>query len=342
MRAPRGVLRPSLVVSAVIVVGLATAGFAAKPKQEPAGQGDKGAVKDVVFAVHGGAGITRAGLPPDLEPQYREGLRAALQAGYDVVRQGGQATEAVQAAITTMEDNPLFNAGKGAVFTTDATQELDASIMDGKTLKVGAVTGVKHIKNPIRLADTIKNTSRHVMFAGEGAELLAVNRGFKLVTQEYFHTDRRFQSLLDAKQGKPDFNFGTVGALALDGEGDLAAGTSTGGLTNKPVGRIGDSPIIGAGTYANNRTVAVSSTGTGEFFIRQVVAHDVSAMMDYAGMPVGRAARAAIDKVGDLGGDGGVIALDKRGRFAAPFNTEGMFRGYVTRDGEITVQIFDE
>src|SRR5918999_450435 len=166
MRAPEGALRPAIVGSAALAlaIGLATAGFAGKPGQEA--QGDRGAVKDVVFAVHGGAGITRAGLPADLEPQYREGLRVALQAGYDVVRQGGQATDAVQAAITTMEDNPLFNAGKGAVFTTDATQELDASIMDGKTLKVGAVTGVKHIKNPIQLAERVKNTSRHVMFAG--------------------------------------------------------------------------------------------------------------------------------------------------------------------------------
>lgn len=341
MRTPSGVLRLAIVAVLAISIGLATAAF--KPGQEDqSAQGEKGAVKDVVFAIHGGAGITRAGLPADQEPLYREALQTALKAGYDVIQDGGQATDAVQAAVVTMEDNPLFNAGKGAVFTTDATNEMDSSIMDGETLKTGAVTGVKHIKNPIKLADTVRNTSRHNTFAGDGAELFAVNRGFKLTTQEYFHTDRRFQSLLNAKQGKPDFNLGTVGAVALDQEGDLAAGTSTGGLTNKPVGRIGDTPIIGAGTYANNRTVAVSSTGTGEFFIRQVVAHDISAMMEYADLRVGRAAQAAIDKVADLGGDGGVIALDRRGRFAAPFNTEGMFRGYVTRDGDITVQIFKD
>jgi beta-aspartyl-peptidase (threonine type) len=241
-----------------------------------------------------------------------------------------------------MEDNELFNAGKGAVFTTDAGHELDASIMDGDTLDTGAVTGVEHIKNPILLADTVRTGSRHVMFAGEGAERFAVGKGFDLVTQEYFHTDRRFQSLLNAKQGKPEFEFGTVGAVAIDRQGDLAAGTSTGGLTNKPVGRIGDSPIIGAGTYANNETAAVSATGTGEFFIRQVVGHEISAAMEHGGMRLQQAARRAIDKVAELGGDGGVIALDGRGRLAMPFNTEGMYRGYVTRSGEVVTKIYGD
>jgi L-asparaginase / beta-aspartyl-peptidase len=192
----------------------------------------------------------------------------------------------------------------------------------------------------------VMDASRHVMFAGEGAELFAVNRGFDLVTQDYFFTDRRWQSLLNAKSGNSSFNFGietgTVGAVALDGQGDLAAATSTGGLTNKPVGRIGDSPIIGAGTYANNDTVAVSATGTGEFFIRQVVAHDISTLMEYARLRVDKAAAAAIDKVADLGGDGGVIALDRRGNLATPFNTTGMFRGYVTEDGAIVVKLFGD
>jgi L-asparaginase / beta-aspartyl-peptidase len=301
--------------------------------------------RDVVFAIHGGAGtINRDDIPPELEQEYRAALRAALEAGYAVIQNGGEAPDAVKAAIVTLEDSPLFNAGKGAVFTTDAGHELDASVMDGETLDTGAVTGVEHIRNPIELADRVRRDSRHVFFAGHGAELFAIDRGFDLVTQDYFHTDRRWQSLLAAKAGRSEFNFGleTVGAVALDGERDLAAGTSTGGLTNKPVGRIGDSPVIGAGTYANNDTVAVSATGTGEFFIRQVVAHDISALIDYAGMSVARAAQTAIDKVAELGGDGGVIALGRRGRLATPFNTTGMFRGWVTRDGEFVVKIFGD
>jgi beta-aspartyl-peptidase (threonine type) len=238
-----------------------------------------------------------------------------------------------------MEDSELFNAGKGAVFTTDAKHELDASIMDGRTLDTGAVTGVEHIRNPILLADTVRTQSRHVMFAGYGAELFAQDKGFDLVTQDYFHTDRRWQSLLAAKGGESDFEFGTVGAVALDRRGDLAAGTSTGGLTNKPVGRIGDSPIIGAGTYANNETAAVSATGTGEFFIRQVVGHEISAAMEHGGLRLQRAARAAIGKVEELGGDGGVIALDARGNLATPFNTQAMFRGHVTRNGQMVTRI---
>jgi beta-aspartyl-peptidase (threonine type) len=298
-------------------------------------------VRDVVFAIHGGAGtIPRGSLTPEQERAYRDALETALEAGNEVVRSGGDATDAVKAAIVTMEDNELFNAGKGAVFTTDARHELDASIMDGGSLDAGAVTGVEHIKNPILLADTIRRESFRLMFAGYGAELFAQAKGFDLVTQEYFHTDRRWQSLLNAKQGRPEFSFGTVGAVALDRQGDLAAGTSTGGLTNKPVGRIGDSPIIGAGTYANNDTAASSATGTGEYFIRQAVGHEISAAMEHGGMRVGRAAQNAIDKVGQLGGDGGVIALDGRGRLAMPFNTEGMYRGYVTEDGDMVTKIY--
>jgi L-asparaginase / beta-aspartyl-peptidase len=330
-------------LAATGVAGLGVGGSAQRPDEARAAGSDN--VGNVVFAIHGGAGsISRESLPPELEQQYRDALRVALETGYGVIQRGGQATDAVKAAIVTMEDSSLFNAGKGAVFTTDAGQELDASLMDGETLDTGAVTGVEHIKNPIELADTVRTASRHVFFAGHGAELFAIDRGFDLVTQDYFHTDRRWQALVDAKEGRSEFNFGlgTVGAVALDRERDLAAGTSTGGLTNKPVGRIGDSPVIGAGTYANNDTVAVSSTGTGEFFIRQVVAHDVSALIDYARLPVGRAAQTAIDKVADLGGDGGVIALGKRGQLATPFNTTGMFRGWVTRDGEIVVKIFGD
>jgi beta-aspartyl-peptidase (threonine type) len=279
-----------------------------------------------------------------MEEQFRAALREALEAGDASIQSGGDATDAVKAAIVKMEDNALFNAGKGAVFTTDAKHELDASIMDGGTLDTGAVTGVEHIKNPILLADEVRTASRHMFFAGQGAELFAINRGFKLVTQDYFFTDRRRQSLLRAKSGNSDFNFGlgTVGAVALDRERNLAAGTSTGGLTNKPTGRIGDSPVIGAGTYANTDTVAVSATGTGEFFIRLAVAHDISTLVDYARMSVDKAARTAIDKVEGLGGDGGVIALDKRGELATPFNTTGMFRGWVTEDGRFVVKIFGD
>jgi L-asparaginase / beta-aspartyl-peptidase len=330
-----------LMLAAAAVLALARVGG---PSEE-ARAASAGPIRDVVFAIHGGAGgITPETVPPELEQQYRAALRQALEEGYRVIQRGGRATRAVKAAIVSMENHPLFNAGKGAVFTTDAKHELDASIMDGKTLDTGAVTGVEHIKNPIRLADSVRTGSRHMLFAGNGAELFAMRRGFKLVTQDYFFTDRRWQALLDAKEGRSEFNFGleTVGAVGIDRGSDLAAGTSTGGLTNKPAGRIGDSPIIGAGTYANNDTVAVSATGTGEFFIRLAVAHDISALIDYADLRVDRAAQAAIDKVGELGGDGGVIALDRRGRLATPFNTTGMFRGWVTEDGEFVVKIFGD
>jgi beta-aspartyl-peptidase (threonine type) len=329
----------ALLLLATLAAVVALSGGGGEGEARAAAPPDR--VDDVIFAIHGGAGtIRRSDLTPEQERDYRAALTRALEAGRDAVRRGEDATAAVKAAITTMEDSELFNAGKGAVFTTDAGQELDAAIMDGRSLDAGAVTGVEHIKNPIQLADAIRSGSRHVFFAGRGAELFAQAKGFDLVTQEYFHTDRRFQALLNAKAGNPEFEFGTVGAVALDREGDLAAGTSTGGLTNKPVGRIGDSPIIGAGTYANNETAAVSATGTGEFFIRQVVGHEISAAMEWGGLRVNRAARRAIRKVEELGGDGGVIALDGRGRLAMPFNTEGMYRGYVTRGGEVVTKIY--
>jgi L-asparaginase / beta-aspartyl-peptidase len=351
VRASSRLLTPRRALLLLLLCLLAAGGLAAlglggsgqRPDEARAAGSDSAG--NVIFAIHGGAGsISRDSVPPELEQQYRAALRMALETGYGVIQRGGQATDAVKAAIVTMEDSSLFNAGKGAVFTTDAGHELDASLMDGETLDTGAVTGVEHIRNPIMLADTVRTASRHVFFAGQGAELFAIDRGFDLVTQDYFHTDRRWQALLAAKAGKSEFNFGlgTVGAVALDRQRDLAAGTSTGGLTNKPVGRIGDSPVIGAGTYANNDTVAVSATGTGEFFIRQVVAHDISAMIDYGRMSVGRAAQSAIDKVADLGGDGGVIALGNRGDLAMPFNTTGMFRGWVTEEGEIVVKIFGD
>jgi beta-aspartyl-peptidase (threonine type) len=331
----------SAVSALILAAALAAAVLVSGDGGEARGAAPQERVGNVQFAIHGGAGtIRREDLTPEQEQAYRAALTTALEAGYGVLRGGGDATDAVKAAIVTMEDSELFNAGKGAVFTTDAGHELDASIMDGGSLDTGAVTGVQHIKNPILLADRVRSDSRHVMFAGYGAELFAQAKGFRLVTQDYFHTDRRWQSLLNAKGGESEFEFGTVGAVALDRQGDLAAGTSTGGLTNKPVGRIGDSPIIGAGTYADNDTAAVSATGTGEFFIRQAVAHEISAAMEYGGLPVHRAARRGIAEVEELGGDGGVIALDGRGNLAMPFNTDGMYRGYVTRDGEVVTKIF--
>src|ERR671916_27489 len=333
----------ALLLLATLAAVVALSGGGGEGEARAAAPPDR--VDDVIFAIHGGAGtIRRSDLTPEQERDYRAALTRALEAGRDAVRRGEDATAAVKAAITTMEDSELFNAGKGAVFTTDAGHELDASIMDGDTLDTGAVTGVEHIKNPIELADEVRTASRHMFFAGYGAELFAMNRGFDLVTQDYFHTDRRWQSLVAAKAGRSEFNFGlgTVGAVALDQEKDLAAGTSTGGLTNKPTGRIGDSPVIGAGTYADNDTVAVSATGTGEFFIRLAVAHDISALIDYARMSVRNAAQTAIDKVGELGGDGGVIALGRRGDLAMPFNTTGMFRGWVTKDGRFVVKMFGD
>lgn len=303
-------------------------------------------VNNVVFAIHGGSGtIRREDLSPELEQQYRDALTQAVRTGFETIDRGGSSVEAVEAAITVLEDSPLFNAGKGAVFTTDAQNELDASIMDGASLDTGAVTGVTHIKNPISLARELMEQSRHVLMAGYGAELFAQHRGLDLVTQDYFFTERRWNALLAAKRGESRFNFGeteTVGAVGMDQDGNLAAGTSTGGLTNKPVGRIGDSPIIGAGTYARNDTAAASATGTGELFIRRAVTHDISAQIEYLHSRVDKAAGAAIDKTEEIGGQntGGVIALDSRKNLAFVFNTAGMFRGYATADGEIVIKIF--
>jgi beta-aspartyl-peptidase (threonine type) len=335
-----------LLVCAVLLTGGATLDGQAEGSAAAAGDERTGRVRNVVFAIHGGAGtLRREDFTPELEAQYRDTLRESVRRGFEVIRSGGDGPQAVEAAITFLEDSPLFNAGKGAVFTTDAANELDASIMNGETLDSGAVTGVQHIRNPITLARALMENSRHVMLSGEGAELFASHRGMRLVTQDYFFTQRRWDSLLSAKGGSTDFNFGetgTVGAVGLDMNGDLAAGTSTGGLTNKPVGRIGDSPIIGAGTYADSDNVAVSATGTGELFIRQVAAYRVSAQMEYAHMSVDRAAQGSLDQVAELGGpdSGGLIALDKDGNLAMPFNTDGMYRGWATQDGQIVIKIF--
>jgi beta-aspartyl-peptidase (threonine type) len=295
------------------------------------------------LVIHGGAGvIARSTMTPEREAEYRARLAEALNAGYAVLERGGASLEAVTAAINVMEDSPLFNAGKGAVFNADGICELDASIMDGRTQAAGAVAGVHHIKNPINLARDVMLKSPHVMMVGDGAEKFARGLGYELVPNEYFQTDWRREQLKKAqakeKDGKertaaiPDDYFtrtlrwGTVGCVALDQAGNLAAGTSTGGMTNKKFGRVGDAPIIGAGTYANNATCAVSATGWGEFFIRVGVARDIAAQMEYKGTALRDAAAATIAKVGRLGGDGGVIALDAAGNYTFEFNSPGMYR----------------
>lgn len=268
-------------------------------------------------------------------------MNDALTAGYKVLADGGTSLDAVQAAIVILEDSPLFNAGKGAVFTHDGTNELDASIMDGGTMRAGAVAGLKHIKNPIRLARLVMEKSPHVMMAGDGAEAFAKQQGVEFVDQKYFYTDRAWQALQadlaaeKKKAAQTDDHHGTVGAVALDQHGNLAAGTSTGGLSNKRFGRIGDSPIIGAGTYANNQSCAISSTGIGEYWIRYTVAHDICARVQYRGMPIQAAADAVVqDELKPVGGEGGVIGLDAHGDLMMSFNTSGMGRGYVGADGK--------
>ena len=297
------------------------------------------------MVIHGGAGtIERSEMMPEKEKAVRDGLEQALKAGYAVLQGSGASLDAVEAAIRVLEDNPLFNAGKGAVFTHQGTNELDSSIMDGKTLKAGAVAAVKHVRNPISLARLVMEKSPHVMLEGEGAEAFAKIMGVQLVGEKYFYTDERWRELEKAKSSPtPASNkvrHGTVGAVALDQAGNLAAGTSTGGITNKQFGRVGDSPIIGAGTYANYRTCAVSCTGDGEYFIRAVVAHSISTMMEYKGMSVQDAAQAALDQAAQLGGKGGLIALDKDGNFTMPFNTSGMYRGKIGPDGKMSVEIY--
>lgn len=313
-----------------------------------------------VLVIHGGAGTVRKdNMTEDAERAYVEVLTASLQAGYTVLQAGKSSTEAVAAAVNVMEDSPLFNAGKGAVFTHDGKNELDASIMTSRG-QAGAVAGVSTIKNPISAALAVMEHSEHVMMAGKGAEQFAAQQGLEIVDPSYFHTDARWDALqrvlaLDSTKTELDHNgdsqqngmagntrdhkFGTVGAVALDKAGDLAAATSTGGMTNKKFGRVGDSPIIGAGTYANHQ-VGVSCTGWGEFFIRQVAAYDVAALMDYKAMSVGNAGQEVINKIGEAGGDGGLIALDSEGNIAMPFNTAGMYRGSITEGGRISIAIY--
>ncbi|WP_225859757.1 MULTISPECIES: isoaspartyl peptidase/L-asparaginase family protein [Chitinophaga] len=321
-----------------------------------------------VLVIHGGAGtILREQMTPQKEQAYKAALQLSLQQGYDILRKGGSSLDAVEAAVRVMEDSPLFNAGKGAVFTNEGKNEMDAAIMNGKTLEAGSVAGVTVIRNPITAARAVMEKTQHVMLIGPGAEKFAKEAGLEIVPPSYFYTEERWQGLqkvkamdstktqLDhdapasphpksgAKLGieNKDHKFGTVGAVALDKQGNLAAATSTGGMTNKKYGRVGDAPIIGAGTYANNATCAISCTGWGEYFIRLSVAKTVSDLVEYKGWTLEKAANELIAKqVPALGGDGGLIAIDKNGNIAMPFNTAGMYRGAVTEDGKITVEIY--
>jgi beta-aspartyl-peptidase (threonine type) len=295
-----------------------------------------------MLVIHGGAGtITRGSMTPEREKQYRDGLEQSLRTGHAVLARGGSSLDAVEAAIRVLEDNPLFNAGKGAVFTHDGRNELDASIMDGKTRAAGSVAGVTIIRNPITAARAVMERSEHVMMVGKGAELFATKMGLEIVDPSYFWTEHRWKAL--QRELTKDDKKGTVGAVAVDKAGNLAAGTSTGGMTNKQYGRVGDAPIIGAGTIADNESVAVSATGHGEFFIRWTVASDIAALVKYRGMTVAAAADEVINKkLKAVGGEGGVIALDAKGNFATPFNSEGMYRGWIGPDGTPHVSIYKD
>ena len=333
-------------------------------------------MENFAIVIHGGAGtILKDSMTPQLEKQYKDKLNESLNAGYDVLAKGGTSLDAVTASIKVMEDSPLFNAGKGSVFNHEGKNEMDASIMDGKTMKAGAVAGVHTIRNPIDGARAVMEKSPHVMLAGDGADKFAKEQGLKIEDANYFYDEKRWKQLQqikkqdeikldhnssdtsgyvhpkDAEFANPDASaslgtskkFGTVGCVALDKYGNLAAGTSTGGMTNKKFGRLGDSPIIGAGTYANNKTCGVSCTGHGEYFILNVVAYDVSAMMEYKGMTLEQATNEIVmKKLKEQGGEGGLIAIDSKGNIAMPFNTAGMYRAYKKSVGNAEVKIYNE
>jgi beta-aspartyl-peptidase (threonine type) len=323
----------------------------------------KAETSPIRLVIHGGAGtLTRARLKKEREQAYTQVLEQSLTAGHAVLAAGGSSIDAVIAAIVVMEDSPLFNAGKGAVFSNAGRIELDASIMDGSTLMVGSVAGVTTIRNPIRAAHAVMTQSEHVMLIGQGADAFAAQQGLEMVDPSYFYTQFRWDQLQkaitqerllrdhDALSDKPptagraekmDPKRGTVGAVALDRHGNLAAGTSTGGITNKRFGRVGDSPIIGAGTYADNRSVAVSATGSGEMFIRTCAAFNTSAQVRLLRMPISEAADNALAEVAAIAGDGGLIVLDAKGNYAMRFNTRGMFRGIIGNDGSAWVEIFE-
>ena len=308
-------------------------------------------MKTFSIAIHGGAGtLVKGMMTAELENQYKAALKEALDAGYSVLENGGTSVDAVEKAVIAMEDSHLFNAGKGAVFTADETHEMDASIMDGGNLNAGAVSLISGIKNPISLACDVMKKSEHVFLAGEGAMQFAKMNNFDIEPASYFYDDFRHKQWLEIKDTasfqldhakKKDSKFGTVGAVACDLDGNIAAATSTGGMTNKRFGRVGDSPMIGAGNYANNKTCAISCTGSGEFFIRGVVAYDVACLIEHKGMSLLEASNEVIHKrILEIGGDGGLIAVDSKGNVAMPFNTEGMYRATKSSNGKEKISIY--
>ncbi|MES2140492.1 MAG: isoaspartyl peptidase/L-asparaginase [Bacteroidota bacterium] len=316
-------------------------------------------MKQFAIAIHGGAGaIPRSIMGAENEKNYKKGLEEALLAGDTILSSGGNALDAVEAAVNKLEDNPLFNAGRGAVFTNGGTNELDASIMDGKNLMAGAVTGIKNVKNPVSLARVVMEKSEHVFLSGAGAMEFAKKMNLEFAPDEYFFVQDRYDQLIQAREsdqvvldhgntrgatGTPNSKKGTVGAVALDIHGNIAAATSTGGMTNKKFGRVGDSPIIGAGTYANNNTCAISCTGHGEFFIRSVVAYDISCLMEYKGLSLKEACDIVVyQKLVKIGGEGGLVAIDAKGNIEMPFNSEGMYRAMRKSGGEIYLGIYKD
>jgi beta-aspartyl-peptidase (threonine type) len=362
-------LRPALLAPLLLLSACATTPAAPSPLPPAPGAVQAGGPVRWGLVIHGGAGnIAPEMLSPERQAEYRATLAQALGAGHAVLAKGGSSLDAVVAAVTVMEDSPLFNAGKGAVFTHEGKNELDAAIMDGPTLAAGSVAGLRRVRNPIVLARRVMEKSPHVMMVGEGAEAFAQAQGVELVDPQYFWTEPRWRALqkaLEEEKQTPvpaasrggasnsssgssegleagEYKFGTVGAVALDKEGRLAAATSTGGMTNKRFGRVGDAPIIGAGTYAS-ATCGVSATGHGEYFIRYTVAHDVCARALYQGVPLAQAADAVVmDTLAKAGGEGGIIAMDGRGNVALPFNSKSMYRGYVGADGVPQVAVFKE
>ncbi len=321
-------------------------------------------MQKIALAIHGGAGtILKSSMTPELENEYRASLRAALETGWEILKNGGNSLDAVEEAVVSLENVPLFNAGKGAVFTHDEKNEMDAAIMDGKNLSAGAVAFVKNVKNPIRLARLVMEKTEHILLAGIGANEFAREMKVEFKPDEYFFTDFRFEQLLSAREkgvveldhttnevqssksepqssSKPKSKIGTVGAAACDFLGNVAAATSTGGMTNKKFGRIGDTPIIGAGTYADNQTCAVSCTGHGEFFMKTVAAYDVACRMKYKNLNLTEAANETITNLFELGGEGGLVAVDAFGNVALPFNSEGMYRAFITSDGEPVINLW--
>jgi beta-aspartyl-peptidase (threonine type) len=295
------------------------------------------------LVIHAGAGnIVKENMPDSLIVRYKEKLNEALDVGIEILRKGGKSTDAVEATIHVLEDTPLFNSGKGSVFNHDGVNEMDASIMDGKTLNAGAVSGVRTVKNPISAALMVMQRSEHVMLSGRGADEFAADQGLIIVDKSYFYTRKRWDSLQYIIEKQKKDKYGTVGCVAIDVHGDIVAGTSTGGMTNKRYGRVGGSSIIGAGTYANNKTCGISATGHGEFFIRYTVAHDISALMEYKELSLDEAANIVInEKLKPVNGSGGVIGIDKDLNVCMTFNTSGMYRGYATSRGDIEVLIFE-